>query len=81
MPRSRSRKPHHQQQHHPPTAKHQPKKNKVVIVATIFLALLGIGIAWFAAGNNLLVLALGGLVGGVCGYFFGKQIDKSLASK
>jgi membrane protein YqaA with SNARE-associated domain len=78
MPRSKSRKPHHQQHHPvPPKAKAEAKKNKVVIVAIIFLGLLGIGIAAFAAGSNILVLALGALIGGVCGYFFGKQIESS----
>jgi membrane protein YqaA with SNARE-associated domain len=81
MPRSKSRKHHHQQQHHPSVAKEQAKKNRLLIVTIIFLALLGIGIAWFASGNNLLVLALGALIGGVCGYFFGKLIESSLAKK
>ena len=81
MPRSKSRKPPHHQHHQPSPEKIQSKKNKVVIVAIIFLGLLGIGIAWFASGNNLLVLALGALVGGVAGYFFGKQIESSFAKK
>ena len=81
MPRSKSRKPHQHQQHHQPVAKGQEKKNNVVLVAVIFLGLLGIGIAWFAAGSNFWVMALGALVGGVAGYFFGKQIERSFSKK
>ena len=81
MPRSKSRKPHLHKQHHDPSPKSQSKKNNVIMVSVIFLGLLGIGIAWFASGTNFLIMALGALVGGVAGYFFGKQIESSFAKK
>ena len=79
MPKSKNRKPHHHQSH-PPVARKSEDKNRLLIVAIIFLALLGMGIAWFAS-NNLLVLALGAVIGGVCGYFFGKLIERSISNR
>jgi hypothetical protein len=52
-----------------------------VLVAGIFFCLLGIGIAFFTFGSNLLWLLLGALAGAVGGYFFGLQIDKSFSKK
>ena len=81
MPRSKQRKHHHDPQQHPAGAKKTGKGRSAVTVAVIFFALLGLGIAFFASGSSILWMLLGALVGGVAGYFFGKQIDKSLASK
>jgi uncharacterized protein with PQ loop repeat len=78
MPRSKKRKPHHD--FHPQAAKAQKTKS-AVLVAGIFFCLLGIGIAYFAAGAILLWLLAGAVVGAVGGYFFGLQIDKSFSKK
>lgn len=82
MPRSKQRK-HHHDPHHPQPAgpKKANKSRSAVTVAVIFFALLGMGIAFFATGSAVLWILLGALAGGAGGYFFGKQIDKSLAGK
>jgi uncharacterized protein HemX len=80
MPQSKKRKPHHEQSHPANTAKSR-KNNSAVLVAIIFFSLLGIGIAYFAAGSSTLWLLTGAAGGAVAGYFFGHMIDKSLTKK
>jgi uncharacterized membrane protein YfcA len=80
MPRSKRRKHHHDQ----PTSNSLVKSEKArsaVRVAIIFFALLGLGIAFFAAGSSVLWLAIGAIAGAFAGYFFGKQIDRSFSKK
>lgn len=80
MPKSKQRKHHHD--YRPPANAVKAKKNKsAVLVATIFCSLLGIGIAYFATGSTALWLICGGLLGGLGGYYFGRQIDRSFAKK
>ncbi len=80
MPQSKKRKEH--QGFHPTTHADKSKKNKsAVLVAVIFFALLGIGIAYFIAGDGFLSLFAGAVAGGVAGYFFGHQIDRTLSKK
>lgn len=83
MPRSKKRKKHHDYQ--PPANAVKSKKNRSAIsVAIIFFALIGIGIAYFAAGTSSLWplwLIIGAIIGSVGGYFFGRQINKSFAKK
>ncbi|MBK7434731.1 MAG: hypothetical protein IPI66_13115 [Chitinophagaceae bacterium] len=81
MPRSKQRKHHHEQHKHPSTPAKAGKSRNAVMVGVIFFALLGMGIGFFATGGSILWILLGALAGGVGGYFFGKQIDKSLADK
>ena len=80
MPQSKKRKPHHDQHQHANPQK-AAKNNSAVLVAVIFFCLLGIGIAYFAAGSSLLWLMMGAIGGAVAGYFFGHQIDKALSKK
>ncbi|MGH2564561.1 MAG: hypothetical protein ACRDE8_03240 [Ginsengibacter sp.] len=65
---------------HPPVPqiKKDIKKYRVIAVAIIFFLLFGTGIAFFAAGNNVTGLIIGGLIGAIIGYFFGLQIVKGL---
>jgi hypothetical protein len=80
MPRSKKRKHHHD--FHPPTHTDKAQKTKsAVLVAGIFFCLLGVGIAYFAAGASLLWVLTGAVVGAVAGYFFGLQIDRSFSKK
>lgn len=80
MPKSKKRKHHHD--FHPPAhAAREQKAKSAVLVAGVFFCLLGIGIAYFAAGPNLLWLLAGAVAGAVGGYFFGLQIDKSSSRK
>ena len=79
MPRSKQRKHHHDPfQPHTPVVK-KGKTRSAVTVAVIFFALLGMGIAFFATGSSILWILIGAVAGGVAGYFFGKQIDRSLS--
>ena len=80
MPQSKKRKEH--QGFHPTVHADKTKKNKsAVLVAVIFFALLGIGMAYFIAGAGFLWLFIGAAGGGVAGYFFGHQIDRTLSKK
>lgn len=81
MPRSKQRKHHHD--FHPPTHEIKSKKNKsAVTVAIVFFALLGGGIAYFAAGAQSywpLWVLTGAVIGSIGGFYFGKQIDRSFS--
>lgn len=80
MPRSKTRKHHHD--HHPTPGTARPSKTKSAVTASmVFFVLIGIGIAYFAAGASLLWLLVGAVVGGVAGYFFGGQLDRSFSKK
>lgn len=80
MPQSKKRKHHHE--YRPPANAVKAKKNKsAVVVSTIFLGLIGIGIAYFAMGSEVLWLFAGAIAGIIGGYFFGRQIDKSFSKK
>lgn len=79
MARSHHRpKKHHPQQHHAATSK--PRK-KAATVISIFIGFFGLGIAYFAAGPNVIVLIAGALIGAVAGYFIGNSIDKAAIKK
>ena len=77
MPQSKKRH-HHHQHYNPPHTLHEKKTRKVTPVTILFFALLGMGIAFFGAGVSLLWLAIGAIGGGLLGYFFATQIDKSV---
>jgi len=80
MPQSKKRKHHHE--YHPPANAQKSVPNKsAVVVALIFFALIGIGIAFFAFGSAPLSLIGGAIAGAIGGYFFGKQIDRSFSKK
>ncbi len=80
MPQSKKRKHHHEYQA-PANAVKSAKNKSAVLVGLIFFALIGMGIAFFAFGLGVLSLIGGAVIGAVCGYFFGKQIDKSFSKK
>ncbi len=69
--------------HHPehppvPQAKINARKNRVIAVAVIFFLLFGTGIAFFASDGNIVWLISGAVIGGLLGFFFGKQIVMGL---
>ena len=80
MPKSKQRKHHHEHAGAPHLVK-TDKSRSAVPVAVVFFALLGLGIAFFAAGTSILWLIIGAVAGAVAGYFFGKQMDSSLSKK
>lgn len=90
MPTSRHRKKHAHHQHHPransnasnhgaqATARH-PKKKSAVTIMIVFLAVIGVGVAFLAGGTNSTFLLGGALVGAIAGYFIGHGMDKMVA--
>jgi UDP-N-acetylmuramyl pentapeptide phosphotransferase/UDP-N-acetylglucosamine-1-phosphate transferase len=80
MPKSKQRKHHHEQQQAPNLVK-SDKTGSFVILLTIFFALLGMGIAFFATENSILWIAIGAIVGAVAGYLFAKQVERSFSKK
>ena len=80
MPRSKKRKHHHDHHMQAGTVKTR-KTRSAVVVAMVFFGLLGLGIAFFAAGSSIPWLLIGAVAGAAGGYFFGRQIDRSFAKK
>lgn len=83
MPESKSRHPHHshQQHHRPPHNSKSKTFSRIVIVAIGFFSLLGLGISYFVAGDNLFPTVAGAIIGAIAGYLFGHQMDKTLRKK
>lgn len=85
MPQSKNRHPHKhiQHQHNEPTGTHsKPKKtNRSIIVTVIFFSLLGLGISFFIDAKSIMGLLTGAVLGGIAGYIFGYQVNKSLSDK
>ena len=75
MPQSKKRK--NQKHVHQDYIPHQKKRRSAVPVAIGFCMILGLGIAWFAAGSSVPGLIIGVVAGGIVGYFAGKQMDKT----
>ena len=80
MPKSKQRKQHHEQQRSQNLVKSN-KSNSFIIVLAIFFVLIGIGIAFFATDGSIGWLLTGAVAGGVGGYFFAKQVEKSFSGK
>ncbi|MBS1655497.1 MAG: hypothetical protein JSU05_11670 [Bacteroidetes bacterium] len=79
MPRSSKRHHHHQQ--HPTPPAHPKKTKSAVPVTTLFFGILGLGIAYFAAGSDFMWMAVGAIAGAAIGYFFGHGIDRSVSKE
>jgi len=75
MPQSKKRK---EQKHiHQDYVPHKVKRKSAVPVAIVFCMILGLGIAWFAAETFVPGLVAGIVLGGIVGWFAGKQMDKT----
>lgn len=78
MPQSRHR---HKHGHHaakvPPHAVKAAPRRSAVTIMVIFLAVLGMFIAFIASGGGWPWIAAGGVVGAVAGYFIGHSMDKT----
>lgn len=88
MPQSKNRHPHKHVQHHgkpseKPSENHpkHKKANQSIIVSVIFFALIGLGISYFIGSSSVIALVIGALAGGVVGYIFALQVNKSLLKK
>jgi hypothetical protein len=84
MPESKNRHPHKHPQHHTKTSNTHPKPkkaNRAIIVSVLFCAFLGLGISFFINATNIAGLVAGALIGGIAGFIFGYQVNKSLSEK
>ncbi len=73
MPESRNRPGHNFQK---PADIPASQRTKGTTVTSILFAAFGLIMAYFSAGANYIVLAIGAIVGGVIGYFVGKAMQK-----
>ncbi len=78
MPQSKSRHAHKHAGSQQPPQQHakSSKTNRIVVVATFFCALLGLGIGLFSAGDSTLALAVSTAIGAFAGFVFGYQVKK-----
>ena len=54
---------------------------RVIPVAIFIFLLFGVGIAFFAVGDDINSLIVGAVIGAVCGFLFGYQVAKGLSKK
>ena len=73
MPQSRNRPGHAYQK---PADIPASQRVRGRIIWAILIAVFGVGIAYFAAGSNWLMLTIGALVGAAVGYAAGKSMEK-----
>jgi drug/metabolite transporter (DMT)-like permease len=73
MPQSRNRPGHSYQK---PADIPASQRVRGRIIWAILIAVFGVGIAFFAAGSNWLILTIGALVGAAVGYAAGKSMEK-----
>ncbi|MCW3112954.1 MAG: hypothetical protein JWR18_1350 [Segetibacter sp.] len=84
MPQSRNRPKHHQHVHHhvgPSHTTHRKVKRSAAFVISILTAVLGLAVAYFTRGLDVLWLLIGAGIGAVAGYLVGRGLDKSIEKK
>ena len=81
MPESRTRHKHHSQHPHP-IAHHPASKSKrsAAAVLSILAAIIGLSVAFFTQGSDILWLVVGTAAGAVIGYLVGHNMDKAIAN-
>jgi len=69
--------------HHTDTPKQRGNKiyYRIIPVAVFIFLLFGIGITFFAVGNDINWLIVGAVIGSACGFLFGYQVAKGLSKK
>lgn len=78
MPESRNRHKHHHPHHPAPLHSHPKRKRSAAAVLSILTAILGLAVAFFSQGADLLWLITGSASGAVVGYFIGHNMDKTI---
>ena len=73
MPESRQRPGHHYQK---PSDVPASQRVKGRVIWAILFAVFGVGIAFFALGDNWVALLIAALVGAAIGYYAGKSMEK-----
>lgn len=73
MPQSRQRAGHPYQK---PADVPASQRVKGRVIWAILFAVFGLGIAFFAAGDNWIALLMGAMAGAAIGYFAGKSMEK-----
>jgi uncharacterized membrane protein YqgA involved in biofilm formation len=73
MPQSRNRPGHSYQK---PAGVPASQRVKGRVFWAILFAIFGLGIAYFAAGDNWIVLIIGALIGAAIGYVAGKSMEQ-----
>jgi hydrogenase/urease accessory protein HupE len=73
MPQSRNRPGHHFQK---PSAVPASQRVKGRIIWAVLFTVFGLGIAFFASGDNWIILAIAALAGAFIGYFAGKSMEE-----
>lgn len=79
MPQSRKRPGHHE--HHQPSAIPAKQRTKGRTIWSILFAVFAIGIAFFAVGENYVVLIIAALIGAAIGYIVGKNMEQDASHK
>jgi uncharacterized membrane protein YqgA involved in biofilm formation len=81
MPESRTRHKHHSRHPHPVTH-HTASKSKrsAGAVLSILAAIIGLSVAFFTQGADVLWLLVGTVAGAVIGYLVGHNMDKTIAN-
>jgi drug/metabolite transporter (DMT)-like permease len=74
MPQSRKRHGHHE--HHQPSAIPAKQRTKGRTILAILFAVFAVVIAFFAAGNNYILLVIAALVGAAIGYVVGRSMEQ-----
>jgi ABC-type nickel/cobalt efflux system permease component RcnA len=85
MPASKNRHPHKHVQHHDKHAAPAPKEssanNRVVTIAIIFFAVIGLVVGFLVDSSSIMVMLAATVAGIAAGYFAGQQLKKSLSGK
>lgn len=79
MPSSRRRPGQHHYAKNPPDPPKERTDGRTFWA--ILMGVFGLIIAYFAAGNNALLLALGAIAGAIAGYYIGKSMEKEAPRK
>ena len=79
MPSSRRRPGQHHYAKNPPSPPKERTDGRTYWA--IMMGVFGLIIAYIAAGNNAVILAIGAVIGALAGYFIGKSMEKEAPRK